>query len=88
MPQRFDLDSKGNLYVSYGNHEGPWNSTQGTLYKFNADAGTSEEIQVVNWTVGDIVIDPTNDDNMVLVTSEVWTEATQRRIRRQVLPHH
>lgn len=74
MPQRFDLDSKGNLYVSYGNHEGPWNSTQGTLYKFNADAGTSEEIQVVNWTVGDIVIDPTNDDNMVLVTSEVWTE--------------
>ena len=34
MPQRFDLDSKGNLYVSYGNHEGPWNSTQGTLYKY------------------------------------------------------
>ena len=74
MPQRFDLDSKGDLFVSYGNKEGPWNSVQGTLYKYNADNGTGEEIQVISWTVGDIVIDPTNDDNMVLVTSEVWKE--------------
>ena len=37
MPQRFDLDSKGNLFVSYGNHEGPWNSAQGTIYKYNLD---------------------------------------------------
>ena len=72
MPQRFDLDSKGNLFVCYGNKEGPWNSVQGTLYKYSN--GSAEEIQVVSWTVGDIVIDPTNDDNIVLVTSEVWKE--------------
>ncbi|MDE6593154.1 MAG: hypothetical protein K2K57_08855 [Oscillospiraceae bacterium] len=74
MPQRFDLDSKGNLYVSYGNNEGPWNSAKGTLYKYNADSKTSEEISVVAWTVGDIVIDPANDNNMLLVTSQVWKE--------------
>ncbi|WP_432650685.1 WD40/YVTN/BNR-like repeat-containing protein [Huintestinicola sp.] len=74
MPQRFDLNSKGELFVSYGNKEGPWNSVQGTLYKYSPDNGTAEEIQVVSWTVGDIVIDPKNDDNMVLVTSEVWKE--------------
>ncbi|MCM1525554.1 MAG: hypothetical protein NC120_14000, partial [Ruminococcus sp.] len=59
---------------SYGNNEGPWNSFQGTLYKYNLDNKTSEEIVVVNWTVGDIVIDPNNDDNILLVTSEVWQE--------------
>ncbi|MBP1546597.1 MAG: hypothetical protein J6A37_08360 [Oscillospiraceae bacterium] len=74
MPQRFDLDSKGNLFVSYGNKEGPWNSVQGTLYKYNADSSSAEEIKVVSWTVGDIVIDPENDNNIVLVTSEVWKE--------------
>ncbi len=74
MPQRFDLDSQGNLFVSYGNNEGPWNSAKGTLYKYNADNKSSEEIVVVDWTVGDIVIDPANDSNMVLVTSQVWKE--------------
>lgn len=74
MPQRFDLDSKGRLYVSYGNNEGPWNSARGTLYRYDTDAGTGEEIPCVAWTVGDIVIDPNNDDNIVLVTSEVWNE--------------
>lgn len=74
MPQRFDLNSKGELFVSYGNHEGPWNSTQGTLYKYDLDKKTGEGLPAVTWTVGDIVIDPNNDDNMVLVTSEVWKE--------------
>lgn len=74
MPQRFDLNSKGDLFVSYGNNEGPWNSAKGTLYKYNADSGSAEEIEVVAWTVGDIVIDPDNEDNMLLVTSEVWKE--------------
>lgn len=74
MPQRFDLDSKGRLYVSYGLNEGPWNSGTGTLYRYDTDAASAEEIKVVPWTVGDIVIDPNNDDNIVLVTSEVWRE--------------
>lgn len=74
MPQRFDLDSKGNLFVSYGNHEGPWNSAAGTLCKYNPEENISEEIEVVSWTVGDILIDPDNDDNILLVTSQVWME--------------
>lgn len=72
MPQRMDLDSQGRLYVSYGIAEGPYNSTLGTLYRFDVDDGTSQEIPVSDFTVGDIVIDPDDDNRIVLVSSEVW----------------
>ncbi len=74
MPERFDLDSTGKLYVSCGIAEGPWNSMTGNLFKYDLDAGTCEQIDVVNATIGDIVIDPNNDNNIILVTSEVWTK--------------
>ncbi|MBQ5332151.1 MAG: hypothetical protein J6K92_02665 [Oscillospiraceae bacterium] len=74
MPQRFDLDSEGNLFVSYGNKEGPWNSVQGGLYKYSPDGKSAEEIKVISWTVGDIVIDPEDNNRMVLVSSQVWKE--------------
>lgn len=74
MPTRFDLDSRGMLYVSYGVSEGPWNSGKGALYKYDTDAGTGTNISPANFTVGDIVIDPDHDSNILLVTSEVWKE--------------
>ncbi|MBR4223224.1 MAG: hypothetical protein IKR73_00280 [Oscillospiraceae bacterium] len=74
MPQRFDLDSKGRLYVSCGNNEGPWNSMTGGLYRIDVDKDTAELLPADNVTIGDIVIDPKNDDHIVLVTSEVWKE--------------
>lgn len=74
MPQRFDLDSKGRLYVSYGQNEGPWNSGKGALYRYDTESGTADDLSPSLWTVGDIAIDPNNDDNIILVTSEVWRE--------------
>lgn len=73
MPQRFDLDSKGSLFVSYGRHEGPYNSGEGALYKYNLDDNTANDISCISQTTGDIVIDPNNDNNIVLVSSQVWT---------------
>ncbi len=72
MPQRMDLDSQGRLYVSTGDAEGPWNSSIGALFRFDVSAGTVEEISAGSFTVGDIVIDPNNDNNIILVSSEVW----------------
>ncbi|MBQ7990882.1 MAG: hypothetical protein IJ251_07550 [Oscillospiraceae bacterium] len=74
MPQRFDLDSKGRLYVSCGNSEGPWNSSTGGLFRIDADNGTSEFLPADTATIGDIVIDPNDENNILLVTSEVWKQ--------------
>lgn len=71
MPFRLKLDSKGNVYVVYGSNEGPWNCAGGTIFRYNTD-GTAEEIAPFKNTVGDIVIDPTNDNNLVYVTTCVW----------------
>ena len=72
MPERFDLDSKGRLYVSCGENEGPWNSAAGGLFRYDADSGSSEFLPADSATIGDIVIDPKDDNRIFLVTSEVW----------------
>ncbi len=74
MPQRIKLDSKGNLYVTYGNNEGPWNQTTGAVYKYDTAAGTAENIAPGTTPYGDILIDPTNEDRMVLVTTQTWLQ--------------
>ncbi|MCH5349312.1 MAG: hypothetical protein J1E40_08310 [Oscillospiraceae bacterium] len=73
MPQRMKLDSKGNLYVTYGDNEGPWNASSGSVIRYNAD-GTSDDISPAGNAFGDIVIDPNDDNRLVLVTTEVWTQ--------------
>jgi len=74
MPERMDLDSQGNLYVSLADGEGTSNATIGTLYRFNTSDGTSEEIPVGSFPVGDIVIDPNDDNRMVLVSTQIWQQ--------------
>lgn len=73
MPQRMKLDSKGNLYVTYANNEGPWNASTGAVYRYGSD-GSATNIAPSAQSFGDIVIDPTNDDRLVLVTTEMWTK--------------
>ncbi len=73
MPQRMKLDSEGNVYVVYGDKEGPWNQSNGSVYKYDIDAGTAENIAPAGSPFGDIVIDPNNDDRMVLVTTQTWS---------------
>ena len=74
MPCRFDIDSKGRLYISCGNNEGPWNSMTGQLFRLDGAAGTAEGISPDKCTIGDIVIDPSDDNRIVLVSSEVWEQ--------------
>ena len=68
MPQRMKLDSAGNLYVTYGEAEGPWNSNSGCLYRYGTD-GTAEDISPADskGTFGDVVIAPDDDNKLVLV---------------------
>ena len=74
MPQRIKLDSKGNLYVVYGDKEGPWNQNTGAVCKYDMASGTYESIAPTNRPYGDIVIDPKNEDRMVLVTTQTWMQ--------------
>lgn len=71
MVQRMKLDSKGNLYVTYVNNEGPWNCALGSICRYNTD-GTAENIAPAEESFGDIVIDPNDDNRLVAVTSGKW----------------
>ncbi len=73
MPQRIKLDNSGNLYVTYGSEEGPWNQHAGAVYRYNKD-GTAEDISPSGTPFGDIVIDPNDNNRMVLVTTQTWVQ--------------
>ena len=72
MPERIKLDSKGNLYVTYADAEGPWNATSGTVYKYNVSDKSATSIAPSTQPFGDILIDPTDENRMVLVTTQIW----------------
>ena len=74
MPARIKLDSKGNLYVVCGDKEGPWNQSKGAVYKYDPATDTAENIAPAGSPFGDIVIDPTDENRMVLVTTQTWVQ--------------
>mgnify|MGYP003309022958 FL=1 len=74
MPARIKIDSKGNLYVVCGDKEGPWNQAKGAVYKYDPASGTAENIAPSSSPFGDIVIDPTDENKMVLVTTQTWVQ--------------
>ena len=74
MPFRIKLDSQSNVYVTYGNNEGPWNCAVGTIIKYSASDKSATEITPLKDSVGDIVIDPTNDNNLMYVTTGIWKQ--------------
>lgn len=73
MPQRMKLDSNGSLYVAYATKEGPWNAGAGALWRYNTD-GTAENVSPMDVAIGDIVIDPTDDNKLVAVSTNNWNE--------------
>lgn len=73
MVQRMKLDSKGNLYVTYINHEGPHNCALGSICRYNTD-GSVENLSPAEESFGDIVIDPNDDNRLVAVTSGRWEQ--------------
>lgn len=72
MPERIKLDSKGNVYVVYANNEGPWNCALGGVYRYNASDKSAESIAPEYQSYGDIVIDPKDDNKLVLVSTGIW----------------
>lgn len=72
FPQRMRLDGQGNLIITYGNAEGPWNSGQGGIRRLNITSGAVEDISPANQTFGDVAIDPNDPKKMVAVTECVW----------------
>ncbi len=74
MPQRIKLDDEGDMYVVYGDKEGPWNQTKGAVYKYDADDKSATNIAPSTTPFGDIVIDPDDNDRMVLVTTQTWMQ--------------
>lgn len=74
MPQRMKLDSKGNLYVTYGDTEGPWGMSSGSVYKYDISAGTAENIAPASTPFSDIAIDPNDENRMVLTTACTWSQ--------------
>ncbi|MBQ9120620.1 MAG: hypothetical protein IJY09_11310 [Lachnospiraceae bacterium] len=74
MPQRIKLDSAGNLYVVYASAEGPWNATSGAVYKYDAATKEATSIAPSTRAFGDLVIDPTNENRMLLVTTQNWNK--------------
>ena len=74
MPQRIKLDSKGNLYVTYGDTEGPWGMSSGSVYKYDIAAGTAENIAPASTPFSDIAIDPNDEQKMVLTTACTWQQ--------------
>ncbi len=74
MPYRIKLDSDGDMYVIYGNSEGPWGNTSGAVYKYDASDKTATNIAPGTTPFGDIVIDPKDDDRLVLCTTTTWMQ--------------
>lgn len=74
MPARIKIDSKGNLYVVCGDKEGPWNQSKGAVYKYDPTSGNAGNIAPGSTPFGDIVIDPTDESKMVLVTTQTWLQ--------------
>lgn len=74
MPQRIKLDSDGDLYVTYGDTEGPWGMSNGSVYKYDVDEGTAENIAPATTPFSDIAIDPENEDRLVLTTACTWLQ--------------
>lgn len=73
-PQRMRFDGQGNLIITYGNAEGPWNSGQGGMRRLNIASGAVEDISPANQTIGDVAIDPNDPNKMVAVTECVWMQ--------------
>ncbi len=73
MPQRIKSDNNGNLLITYGGSEGPWNGSGGAIYRYSIADDRATDISVGNLNMGDIVFDPSNTDRMVACTENVWS---------------
>lgn len=73
MPQRAVLDSNGTLLITYADKEGPWNGTNGQIWKLTS-AGVLTNISPAGITrpFGGIDVDPANPLRIVASTMNTY----------------
>jgi photosystem II stability/assembly factor-like uncharacterized protein len=73
MPQRMKYDGNGNLYITYADFEGPWNSTTGGIYRYDINSNKAVDISPSDKRpMGDIAINPANPNQLVCSTMNTW----------------
>jgi hypothetical protein len=74
MPQRAALASDGNLYITYADHEGPWNPTTGQVWKYNVSSGAWTNVTPagITFPFSGISVDPYNPTRLMLSTINTY----------------
>lgn len=78
MPGRATLASNGMIYISYTNEEGPYNGSQGGVWKYDTKNGTWTDISpvensdAVSWGYGGITVDASNPNIIMTTTLNSW----------------
>jgi xyloglucan-specific exo-beta-1,4-glucanase len=74
MPQKAVLASDSNLYVTYANLEGPWNPTQGKIWKYNIPTSVWTNVTPSGplFPFSGISVDPNNPQRLLASTINVW----------------
>ncbi|WP_342662000.1 PKD domain-containing protein, partial [Cytophaga aurantiaca] len=73
MPQRAALASDGNMYITYADHEGPWNITTGQVWKYNTTSGAWTDVTpVAGYGYGGISVDPNNPQRLIASTTNKY----------------
>lgn len=73
MPQRAVLDSNRNLLITYADKEGPWNGSNGQIWKLS-NTGTLTNITPAGFSTpfGGIDVDPTNPQRLIASTMNIY----------------
>ncbi|ABG58430.1 T9SS type A sorting domain-containing protein [Cytophaga hutchinsonii] len=79
MPQRAVLASDNNMYITYADKEGPWNISNGQIWKYNITTGVWTNVTPTVPTMvagfGGISVDPNNPNRLIASTTNLyWTQ--------------
>jgi len=66
------LLSNGKLYITYADSEGPGTSGKGAVKKYDLATKTWTDISPSNLSFGEVSVDPTNPDNLVVTSLSIW----------------
>lgn len=74
MPQRAALAGDGNLYITYADHEGPWNPATGQIWKYNVSSGAWTNVTPagISYPFSGISIDPYNPTRIIVSTINIY----------------
>jgi hypothetical protein len=74
MPQRAVIASDGNMYITYADKEGPWNPTNGQVWKYNISSGAWTNVTPSGITspFSGISVDPNNAARLILSTINIY----------------